>query len=190
LNDCWPVASWASVDYLGRWKALQYYSRCFYDDVLVSPHAHDGKIEVYVVSDKMQPLSGRIQARLLDFSGNVLFEKEQAAQIPPASSAVYLTLDEKDLFADSSETDHRHDFWLAISKLAGRPFHTTQFILMSLIISRFLSVRKSTALSLRPRTVTRSHSNRRFSRAAPTFPLVIWTCRPQTTISICCRTRP
>jgi len=32
LNDCWPVASWASIDYFGRWKALQYYARRFYDD--------------------------------------------------------------------------------------------------------------------------------------------------------------
>ena len=37
LNDCWPVASWASIDYYGRWKALQYYARRFYDDVIVSP---------------------------------------------------------------------------------------------------------------------------------------------------------
>src|SRR5260370_10510673 len=27
LNDCWPVASWASIDYYGHWKALQYYAR-------------------------------------------------------------------------------------------------------------------------------------------------------------------
>jgi beta-mannosidase len=29
LNDCWPVASWASIDYYGRWKALNYYARRF-----------------------------------------------------------------------------------------------------------------------------------------------------------------
>ena len=36
LNDCWPVISWASIDYTGRWKALQYYARRFFAPVLVS----------------------------------------------------------------------------------------------------------------------------------------------------------
>ncbi len=101
LNDCWPVASWASIDYYGRWKALQYYARRFYDDVIVSPFAHDGKVDVYVVSDKLQPLSGQIHTRLLDFSGKVLMEKTQDAQVPAQSSAVYFTLDEKELLANA-----------------------------------------------------------------------------------------
>ncbi|KAA2292651.1 glycoside hydrolase family 2 protein, partial [Clostridioides difficile] len=36
MNDCWPVASWAGMDYLGRWKALQYYAKRSFSDVLVS----------------------------------------------------------------------------------------------------------------------------------------------------------
>ncbi|MGA7224264.1 MAG: glycoside hydrolase family 2 protein, partial [Candidatus Acidiferrales bacterium] len=101
LNDCWPVASWASIDYYGRWKALQYYARRFYDDVIVSPFAHDGKVDVYVVSDKLQPLSGQVRTRLLDFSGKVLSDKTQDVQVPAQSSAVYFTLDEKDLLANA-----------------------------------------------------------------------------------------
>ena len=38
LNDCWPVASWASVDYYGRWKALHYYAKRFFAPVLISCH--------------------------------------------------------------------------------------------------------------------------------------------------------
>lgn len=38
LNDCWPVASWASIDYFGRWKALQYYEKRFFAPVLISCH--------------------------------------------------------------------------------------------------------------------------------------------------------
>ncbi|MGN0977961.1 MAG: glycoside hydrolase family 2 protein, partial [Faecousia sp.] len=36
LNDCWPVASWASIDYFGRWKALHYYAKRFFAPVLIS----------------------------------------------------------------------------------------------------------------------------------------------------------
>ncbi len=101
LNDCWPVASWASIDYYGRWKALQYYAKRFYDDVVVSPFRHDGKVDIYVVSDKLQPLNGTIHTRLLDFSGKVLSEKTQDVQIPAQSSAVYFTLEQKELLAGS-----------------------------------------------------------------------------------------
>ena len=38
LNDCWPVASWSSIDYHGRWKALHYYARRFFAPVLISCH--------------------------------------------------------------------------------------------------------------------------------------------------------
>ena len=36
LNDYWPVASWSSIDYYGRWKALHYYAKRFFAPVMVS----------------------------------------------------------------------------------------------------------------------------------------------------------
>jgi beta-mannosidase len=93
LNDCWPVASWASIDYYGRWKALQYYARRFYDDVLISPFLHDDKVDVYVVSDKLQALSGTVHMRLLDFSGNSLLEETREVQVPAQSNAIYFSVD-------------------------------------------------------------------------------------------------
>jgi beta-mannosidase len=116
LNDCWPVASWASIDYYNRWKALHYYARRFYDDVLVSPHADEDKVDVYVVSDKLQPVSGKIRVRLLDFSGNSLFEREQEVQIPPQSSAIYLSLDKANLFA---KADPHRSFLVLDLDVAG-----------------------------------------------------------------------
>jgi beta-mannosidase len=118
LNDCWPVASWASIDYYGRWKALQYYAKRFYDDVIVSPFAHAGKVDVYVVSDKLQPLSGTIHTRLLDFSGKVLMEKTQDVQVPAQSSAVYFTLDEKEFLANS---DPKKSFLVFDLNVGGQP---------------------------------------------------------------------
>jgi beta-mannosidase len=117
LNDCWPVASWASIDYYGRWKALQYYARRFYDDVIVSPYEHDGKVDVYVVSDKLVPLTAQVRARLLDFSGKVLMEKTQNVQVPAQSSAVYFTLDRKEVLANA---DPRKTFLVFDLDVAGQ----------------------------------------------------------------------
>lgn len=36
LNDCWPVASWSSIDYCGRWKALHYYAKRFFAPLMLS----------------------------------------------------------------------------------------------------------------------------------------------------------
>jgi len=90
LNDCWPVASWSSIDYYGRWKALQYYARRFYAPVLVSPHVEDGVLKVYIVSDKVKAEPATLRVRLMDFDGKVLLEESHAMDVTPLSSKVYL----------------------------------------------------------------------------------------------------
>ncbi len=105
LNDCWPVASWSSIDYFGRWKALQYYAARFYADLLISPFAHEGNIDVYVASDKMRAVTGQVRTRLLMFDGKTLSDKTQDVQVSAQSSAVYLTLNEKEMLGSTSPDD-------------------------------------------------------------------------------------
>ncbi len=90
LNDCWPVASWSSIDYYGRWKALQYYARRFYAPILVSPHVEDGSVKFYIVSDKTEAKQATLRARLMDFDGKVLLEESKAVEVTPLASKVYL----------------------------------------------------------------------------------------------------
>lgn len=92
LNDCWPVASWSSIDYYGRWKALQYYARRFYAPVLVSPHVEDGAVAVYVVSDRPQPVQAALRVRVMSLEGTVLDTATRAVEVPAESSHVYLRL--------------------------------------------------------------------------------------------------
>ena len=117
LNDCWPVASWASIDYYGRWKALHYYARRFYDDVLISPFLHGDKVDVYVISDKLQPLSGIIHARLLDFSGRVLLDQTKDISMPAQSSVIYLSLEKAEL---SAKADPRQSLLVFDLEMAGQ----------------------------------------------------------------------
>ena len=90
LNDCWPVASWSSIDYYGRWKALQYYARRFYAPILVSPHVEDGALKVYIVSDKTEVKPASLHVRLMDFDGKVLLEETRAVNVDALASRVYL----------------------------------------------------------------------------------------------------
>jgi beta-mannosidase len=89
LNDCWPVASWASLDYQGHWKALQYFARRFYDDLLVSPHLEDGTLAVYVVSDRTKPTPATLRVQWMSFDGKLLNDKSIQVEIPPLSSKIY-----------------------------------------------------------------------------------------------------
>jgi beta-mannosidase len=54
-NDCWPCTSWSSVDYFGRWKALQYLAKRFYAPVLVSgvEDSKKGTVDLFVTSDRL-----------------------------------------------------------------------------------------------------------------------------------------
>lgn len=97
LNDCWPVASWSSIDYYGRWKALQYYARRFYASVLVAPEFADGKITVRIVSNRQQPFPASLVLRLMDFRGNVLAQRTQSLTVGALTSTLAIELNASDL---------------------------------------------------------------------------------------------
>jgi beta-mannosidase len=86
LNDCWPVASWASIDSFGRWKALQYAARRFFASVLVTSAEERGEVVVHVVSDRTAALVGVLEARLLDLEGTTLWEQRQEWTVEPLAS--------------------------------------------------------------------------------------------------------
>jgi beta-mannosidase len=92
IDDCWPVASWSSIDYTGRWKALQYYARRFYSEVLVSPHEENGNLSIFVVSDRMQPVAAQLELSLFDFEGKKLWSQQQQIEVAALKSQSYLTI--------------------------------------------------------------------------------------------------
>ena len=60
LNDCWPVVSWSSVDYYGRWKALHYRARKFFAPVLISVHENEHEKIVNISNETLQSFAGKI----------------------------------------------------------------------------------------------------------------------------------
>ena len=72
LNDCWPVASWSSLDYFGRWKALHYAARRFYAPLLLSVEDKAPEMSVYLTNDNLKSWSGRLTWRLQTLDGEEL----------------------------------------------------------------------------------------------------------------------
>ena len=95
LDDCWPVASWASLDYFGRWKTLQYWARHFYAPVSIAPELDDGShtLRLHLVSDDTVAHAATLHLRVLHLNGKLLdtpqADQRIAVTLPPlASTAV------------------------------------------------------------------------------------------------------
>jgi beta-mannosidase len=105
MNDCWPVASWSSMDYYGRWKALQYTVRRSFRDVSLSLHEAGGKLDFYVISDLGKPLDEvKLRIRILDFDGKLYTDEwNTIAAAAHSASAVYSIIPEAYLQAVDTE---------------------------------------------------------------------------------------
>lgn len=97
LNDCWPVVSWSGIDFYGRWKALQYFVKEGYNEVLVSPVEEDELIKIYIVSDNLCKITGLLKMRLIDFDGKTLWEKDTNVILPGNSSGIYYVIKKDEL---------------------------------------------------------------------------------------------
>ncbi len=87
LNDVWPVASWSSIDYYGRWKALHYYVREAYRPVVALPMVEDDILKIYASSDLPSDTTVSIQVRAISLEGKVLSDVVQAdTRVQPDSS--------------------------------------------------------------------------------------------------------
>jgi beta-mannosidase len=97
LNDCWPAASWSSIDYYRRWKALHYFVKKAYHDILVSPTEDDGILSVWIISDKTDAVDLKLNINLMDLAGNILFRREMPVSIPGNSSQCFFKTDSGEL---------------------------------------------------------------------------------------------
>jgi beta-mannosidase len=95
LNDCWQVASWSSIDYFGRWKALHYMARRFYAPLLVSglEDMNAGTVEIHVTSDLGEVVSGKVNWTLTDIAGQIIDNDSQPVTLAPRQNQLVQTLE-------------------------------------------------------------------------------------------------
>ena len=79
LNDCWPVASWASIDYYGRWKALHYGAKRFYARFMATACEKEElstEIDYYIHNESVEERKAVLRVRLIDRDFHTLYETE------------------------------------------------------------------------------------------------------------------
>jgi beta-mannosidase len=72
LNDCWPVASWSSIDYFGRWKALHYAARKFYAPILLSVEDQAERMGLCITNDTVSAWTGELRWSLETLTAKIL----------------------------------------------------------------------------------------------------------------------
>lgn len=106
MNDCWPVASWAGMDYFGRWKALQYMVRKSFQDVLLSIDSPDReRIDVHVVSDLLKEMRAELVLTLYQLDGSVLRNWTQPVELKADSAAIVYSAPVADLLEGQKPED-------------------------------------------------------------------------------------
>lgn len=131
LNDIWPVASWASIDYYGRWKALHYAAKRFFAPVMISAEeegelSQNPKINEYhpapleksfrlnVCNETLRDVTGEVVWALRTPDGAIVRQNQQTLTIPAMSAK---RLDKVDC-ADASLTGHYVSFAFVVDNVA------------------------------------------------------------------------
>lgn len=96
LNDCWPVTSWSSVDYFGNWKAVQYQVKQSFENILISVNEEENKYKIYIINDEFISKEGKLEIKLIDFDGNILWNKISDIRIDANTSNIYFEINSKE----------------------------------------------------------------------------------------------
>ncbi len=97
LNDIWTVTSWSSIDYFGRFKALQYAAKRFFSPVLISCE-EIGELQIAsglgsrigarlcLTNDTLSPVSGEVVWQLRDAESRIIKEGSEMITVLPMTA--------------------------------------------------------------------------------------------------------
>ena len=123
LNDIWPVASWSSIDYYGRWKALHYGEKRFFAPVSITCEEH-GRLDqkpfvnslpipveysaaLHVANETGETVKGIVRWQLRRPDSAVIREQEVPVEVEPYSG----TWLEKEIFNQDGDERDMHLYY-------------------------------------------------------------------------------
>ena len=119
LNDCWPVASWASLDYFGRWKALHYMARRLNAPVIVSgvEDVTRGTVAIHVTSDRLDEEAGEVRWLVTTVAGGRVADGRLPVIIPAQADQLVTELQLQELINQYGARDLL--IWLELYDAVG-----------------------------------------------------------------------
>ncbi len=87
VNDNYPVTSWASIDFYGRWKAMHYLAKRFYSQVLVSAYEEGNIGHIHVTNDRVADFDGTVCWQLCHVEDGILDHGEVGVIVPALSAS-------------------------------------------------------------------------------------------------------
>lgn len=107
LNDSWPVASWSSIDYYGRYKALHYFARRFYQGVSLGLFNEDKEVTINLSNETREAFKGYLKYGIKKSDFTSVLEQTKEITIEPLSS-----LDVESV-ANDAFNNHRDAYFFA-----------------------------------------------------------------------------
>ncbi len=151
LNDCWPVASWSSLEFGGRWKALHYDAKRFYAPALVSVHVPGvespgignsitstiHELHVHTVYDDISNTTGTIKWSLRYLSGKVLKQGLKKVVLRYGEAVKQLSLD----FSPEMKKHGATSLYFRVELIVNRKVVSNQTVFLT--SPRFLDLQRS-----------------------------------------------
>ena len=88
LNDVWPVSSWSSVEYGGRWKQLMYHAKHFFEPQTISFEDGQNQYKLHFINDLPQKVSVRYRVRWFNWNGEMVYGHTGNAEVEPLKEQV------------------------------------------------------------------------------------------------------
>ncbi|MES1167927.1 MAG: glycoside hydrolase family 2 protein, partial [Oleiharenicola lentus] len=150
LNDCWPVASWSSIEFTGRWKALHHVARRFYAPALVSAHVPGDEdtiignyrtttvdeVHLYTVYDAPAAAPGELRWELFHLDEHIIARGRKKVSLRPGESVRQQTVRFGKLMAQHG----RDNLHLRIALVIGRRRVSEETVFLS--PPRFLNLQR------------------------------------------------
>lgn len=112
IVDCFPGTTWSSLDYEYRWKILQYYTKRFYQETVVSIEENGKKLDLYVVHDGQKTFDACLAWALKRNDGTALLTGKKEVRVTANMSSAVEQLDFTEKVDFEQEAECYLEFWL------------------------------------------------------------------------------